>query len=246
MQNQIFKSFKLVLETKDFFCVDKFPETLSVPSRQGLDDKRLVVGLELQTYFDRPLFPVHRLDYEVSGLLLFAKNKAAHRISQKWFSDHLVLKTYEASGVFNQQLKAIFPDIKFEDVLDIENCSEWKCFLEKGKRRAFMHPKGKLSLTKVKWCSRQIIDNISVDTFHLSPVTGRSHQLRFEMFRHQFPIIGDDLYHFAPDRFKDATLKSLLDLRCQNKGIALRAISLDLAQALKLDPLDLPAQINLK
>jgi tRNA pseudouridine32 synthase/23S rRNA pseudouridine746 synthase len=49
----------------------------------------------------------------------------------------------------------------------------------------------------------------------LEPLTGRAHQLRFELSRHGYPIVGDVLYG-AKDIFE--------------KGIALRAIELDLSK----------------
>ena len=39
-----------------------------------------------------------------------------------------------------------------------------------------------------------ILSNQKYFLWRLNPVTGRSHQLRYEMHRHQVPIIGDRLY----------------------------------------------------
>ena len=59
--------------------VDKPAGWLSVPSHAGTADPRPVVGTRLQTQLGGRLWPVHRLDEDVSGLLLFARSAAAHR-----------------------------------------------------------------------------------------------------------------------------------------------------------------------
>ncbi|MBS1983183.1 MAG: RNA pseudouridine synthase, partial [Bdellovibrionales bacterium] len=69
---------KIVFENPHFLAADKAPGWLSVPSRLGADDARPCVGRELEKTHGR-VWPVHRLDLEVSGLILFARNAEAHR-----------------------------------------------------------------------------------------------------------------------------------------------------------------------
>ena len=74
----------------------------------------------------------------------------------------------------------------------------------RGKRRTFEAAHGKESLTLARVKPNQ--------NWELRPVTGRPHQLRFEMVKHGFPIEGDVLYG-APKR--------------EAAGIALMAVALD-------------------
>ncbi|MNL62086.1 hypothetical protein D3C87_1860750 [compost metagenome] len=60
----------------------------------------------------------------------------------------------------------------------------------RGKRRSYESPHGKPSLTIATYKGRQG----AYHAWYLEPVTGRPHQLRFELSRHGFPIVGDSLY----------------------------------------------------
>ncbi len=87
---------KIIFQNQHFVAVDKPAGWLSVPSRWGTDEERPCVGLLLQEQLRSKIYPVHRLDEPVSGLLLFALNAAAHRAANAWFADHHIQKTYEA------------------------------------------------------------------------------------------------------------------------------------------------------
>ena len=58
----------VLFENENFIAVDKKSGVLSVPSRMGKEDPRPVLGLELQETLKKQIFPVHRLDFEVSGM----------------------------------------------------------------------------------------------------------------------------------------------------------------------------------
>ncbi len=150
----------------------------------GLADPRPVAGILLQQQLSRRVFPVHRLDEVVSGLLLFALTPEAQRRASLWFERHQVVKTYEA-----RTHAAVPPPIAS---LALESTwNTWNCLLAKGKKRAFEAPYGKPSETRYKLISRP---QGAASIWHLQPVTGRSHQLRFEMAKHEMPIDGDELY----------------------------------------------------
>lgn len=169
--------FDVVFENSDIIAVDKPHGWLTTPAREATDP-RPCLGRELQTAVGRQIFPVHRLDFEVSGVVLFAKTKDAHRETQKWFEEGTVVKTYQALS---------------SPVGDISEWSDWKVWksrLAKGKKRAFEAAHGKNSETRAhvigeleKWWRWELV-----------PVTGRPHQLRFEMYKHGFSILGDVLY----------------------------------------------------
>ncbi|MEI8026722.1 MAG: pseudouridine synthase [Pseudomonadota bacterium] len=169
----------LILYRSDFFViVDKPAGILSVPSRQGEADPRPVLGWELEKQFGARLWPVHRLDEEVSGAILFAFSGPAHKAANTWFENRLVEKTYEALSLGDGGMKE-------------GELFTWRCKMARGKKRAYIHDKiGKESCTEGKFIG------MVKDSFYwkLYPKTGRSHQLRFEMARHSAPILGDLLY----------------------------------------------------
>jgi len=169
---------QVVWQNENWLVVDKPPEWLTVPSRQGEADERPCLGKHLEKKLNCRLWPVHRLDFEVSGLVLFAFNADAHRVANAWFEKHQVQKTYEALSL------GPVPSEFLQE-------QEWKCKLVRGKRRSFVADHGLESVTRAK-----SIGAVSAGhwLWELQPLTGRSHQLRVEMFRHGFAIVGDELY----------------------------------------------------
>jgi tRNA pseudouridine32 synthase/23S rRNA pseudouridine746 synthase len=211
-------SYKLVFENEHFLIVDKNALVLSVPARENENDPRPVLGRILEADFKQTLFPVHRLDYEVQGLIMFARNPAAHKAGNAWFEKKEVTKTYCALSVaLNGTPDTLKPNVLYE----------WKCRLLRGKKRAYESPHGKDSHTKA------VIKKIESGVFHweLNPITGRSHQLRFELFRHGHPILGDELYSS--------------DKKFNQEGIALRAFIIDLRLATNVSKFLLPEIIKI-
>jgi tRNA pseudouridine32 synthase/23S rRNA pseudouridine746 synthase len=174
---------KIIFQNQHFVVIDKPADMLSVPSRMGIQDPRPVAGILLQEQLNTRVFPVHRLDEAVSGLLLFALSPDAQRAGNQWFEQHQIIKTYAAST------HAEVPETLRQQATRDWNL--WTCTLAKGKKRAFEAPHGKASVTRYKLISLQ---SGGLSIWHLQPVTGRSHQLRFEMARHGIPIDGDELY----------------------------------------------------
>jgi tRNA pseudouridine32 synthase/23S rRNA pseudouridine746 synthase len=71
---------------------------------------------------------------------------------------------------------------------------EWTSKLLRGKKRAYESPVGKPATTKATLLE---VGGDGILQWRLEPVTGRSHQLRFELYKRGFPILGDILYGSA-------------------------------------------------
>lgn len=208
--------YQTVFENSHFIVVDKAPNVLSVPSRMGVAETRPVLGLVLEKDLGITLYPVHRLDFEVQGLIMFAKTPAAQRAGNSWFENKTVEKIYCAITSPNSEFK-------------VGEIFEWKCRLLRGKKRAYESPHGKDSTTIARLES---IDDSGYFHFEMRPVTGRSHQLRFELFRHGMPIVGDALYG-STEKFS-------------GDGIALRAFKIDFTRAVNRTEFSLPENISSK
>ncbi|HNN95905.1 RluA family pseudouridine synthase [Haliangium sp. UPWRP_2] len=206
----------IVFENSQVVVVDKPAGWLSVPSHAGAADPRPVVGTRLQRQIGGRLWPVHRLDEDVSGLLVFARSASAHRCLCSGFERHLIEKTYQArchgSAPTDSQLG---------------QWVRWTTTLMRGKKRAYVHPAGKPAITDV------LLFAIDASSLHfcLRPRTGRGHQLRVELARRGCPIFGDTLYGAPGDN----------DLM----GIALRAVALDFSQLEDAIDLHLPPRLAL-
>lgn len=206
---------EIIFENTHFCAAYKPAGTLSVPARTGDKDTRPVAGKLLEAQLGRKIWPCHRIDEEVSGLLLFALNADAHRAANRWFETHEIRKVYQAL--------TLAPDQGVEEGhLDI-----WKCRLMRGKKRAYEAPFGKESVTEVTLHNRTP-DGRAL--WLLSPLTGRSHQLRLEMARHGHPIIGDSLYG-STQAF-------------EVEGIALRAVLLDFSRCEGRAKFELPEYLS--
>ncbi|MCS6838735.1 MAG: RluA family pseudouridine synthase [Bdellovibrionaceae bacterium] len=163
-------------------AVDKPEGWLSVPSRFSHKDPRPVVGVWLQKTLGITIYPVHRLDEEVSGLMIFATNPDSQKLLSRLWSEHQMKKIYHALS------EATNPPVTTDGT--------WESLLLRGKKRAYEKPWGKKSVTHWRWLGTYHIEMITNPIFvwELSPLTGRPHQLRYQMARHGYPIWGDSLY----------------------------------------------------
>lgn len=222
-------NIKIVFENTHFVVVDKESGVLSTPSRFQEKDDRGCLGTHLQEQLQQQIYPVHRLDFEVSGLVMYARNAEAHRIANSWFEKKEVSKTYRA-WTTEQEFSHIPAEVKnSREVISLHGGEhfEWKSKILRGKRRAYESPQGKPSLTLANYLGRHENGYLQWD---LQPVTGRSHQLRFDLSRHGFPIVGDSLY---------GSKESLGGDR-----IALRAYKIDFTKAPFVEKLQLPSSLQ--
>jgi tRNA pseudouridine32 synthase/23S rRNA pseudouridine746 synthase len=121
---------------------------------------------------------VHRLDMDTSGVMIIPINKMAHRSISKQFQDRETKKRYEAVvyGVMQQDSGEINESL----IADKDNPPKQKVDNENGKpsKTLFEVTKRTDKFSKVS----------------LTPVTGRSHQLRVHLLSLGYPIVGDSLY----------------------------------------------------
>lgn len=215
-----------VFQNKNFIVCNKPAQVLSVPAREK-SDARTCLGLELQKELKTQVFPVHRLDYEVSGLIIYALNSQAHKISQNWFIRREIRKLYraETSTQNFDHWPANVPTDRSEVIIEANKHYIWKTQILRGKKRSFESENGEWAETEATVVS-QTNDRIQ---WQLYPVTGKPHQLRLELSRRGFPIIGDSLYGSK--------------LQHSKAGIALEAYELDLTKV--PDRQGLPEKISL-
>ncbi len=124
---------------------------------------------------------VHRLDMETSGVMLMALDARTHRHLCRQFQQRRVKKRYLA--VVAGRVEGDEGEISEPLRKDFDRKPRHKVCYEHG-REAITH-----------W---RVIERLADRTrVELSPVTGRSHQLRIHLMHIGHPILGDVLY--APD-----------------------------------------------
>jgi len=159
--------------------IDKPAGLLAVPGRG--DDKRDSASLRVQARFGDARV-VHRLDLSTSGLMVFGRGAPAQRALSMAFERREVDKRYVA--VVTGRVVDDAGEIDLPLAVDWPNRPRQQVDAEHGRP----------SLTRWRVLAREA-DRTRVE---LSPVTGRSHQLRVHLLAIGHPIVGDPLYGPAP------------------------------------------------
>ncbi|HDZ34639.1 bifunctional tRNA pseudouridine(32) synthase/23S rRNA pseudouridine(746) synthase RluA [Pseudoalteromonas sp. AS84] len=165
----------ILFQDDDLLIVNKPSELLTVPGKDPKHADSLINRVNR-------VFPtariVHRLDMATSGILCLAMNKAAHRHLSMQFQERETAKRYIAR-VYGQ-LEAETGSVDLPLICDWPNRP----------KQMVDHDRGKPSLTHFKILERE--ENAT--RVELTPITGRSHQLRVHMLSLGHPILGDRLY----------------------------------------------------
>lgn len=178
----------VIYQDELLIVVNKPSGLLSVPGR-GVDKQDCMITRIQQCFADA--LTVHRLDMETSGILLFARNKTVHRLLSRAFQEREVEKQYTAvvAGVLERETGEI----------DLPLICDWP----NRPRQKVDHEVGKPSLTRYQRLSYDAV--LDATRVALSPVTGRSHQLRVHMLSLGHAILGDPLY--APPDVKAKAIR---------------------------------------
>lgn len=165
-----------ILYQDDFMLVINKPsELLTVP---GKDPKHADCAIARVNRVFPSARIVHRLDMATSGVLCLAMSKEAHRFLSIQFQDRLTNKHYIAR--VHGQLASKTGSIDLPLICDWPNRP----------KQMVCHDTGKPSLTHY-----QVLESEPNATrVKLTPITGRSHQLRVHMLSLGNVILGDRLY----------------------------------------------------
>ncbi|MGH1462523.1 MAG: RluA family pseudouridine synthase [Neptuniibacter sp.] len=150
-------------------------DMLSVPGKGA--EKQDCLWRRVQQQFPTARI-VHRLDYATSGIMVLALTLEAQRSLSIAFQNRETRKRYQAIVAGHVQ----------EDSGSIE--LPLRCDWENRPLQIVDFEQGKLALTH--W--RKLEDTPLGTRVELTPVTGRSHQLRVHMQAMGHPIIGDRFY----------------------------------------------------
>jgi RluA family pseudouridine synthase len=178
-------------EDECIIVIDKPSGLMIEPDRNGHPN----LLQEVKKYLKASMHPVpevyaqhiHRLDRPVSGIILFAKQKAVLKNLSEQFAERKVKKYYQA-------LTEKAPDIRQGS---LEN------WLRKEKKKAVIHTESVEHAAYVKL--DYAISAFSPDRFLWDIVlhTGKYHQIRAQLSAAGYPIIGDAFYNstlpYKPD-----------------------------------------------
>lgn len=172
---------EIIFEDEHVTAVNKPSD---MPSHPSLGHKNDTVANALAYRYREKNYvfrPVNRLDRDTSGCMLTANSKAASYKMYRAMTEGKIHKTYIAvtdgspaakSGELRSYLRRTHNSIIMREETDESD------------------PEGKLAVTKY----RVLAEDRGHALILLSPITGRTHQLRVQLSGIGCPITGDDLY----------------------------------------------------
>lgn len=172
---------KLIYCDDELVVLEKPGGLLAVPGR-GPDKQDCAVNRVRDMVPELPEQPaVHRLDMYTSGLMLLARNRAAHRELSRQFQHRLVSKRYV--GLVEGEVHQDSGTIELAFRLDPDNRPY----------QVYDPVNGKPGITLWK----KLADTPTLSRIEFTPLTGRTHQIRLHAAHPQglgAPIVGDALY----------------------------------------------------
>jgi tRNA pseudouridine32 synthase / 23S rRNA pseudouridine746 synthase len=193
---------QILFQDAHLLVVDK-PHFLPVTPTGRFVQECLLVRLRQQQ--DLPdLTPIHRLDRETAGVVIFSLQRASRGAYQALFRERAVQKVYEA--VAPVRADWILPTGSFADsAIDsaIDSASTlpltWRSRIEPAN-----------AADKPFFCMQEVAGEVNAETqirmlyhngkfalYQLHPLTGRTHQLRVHMAALGVPIVNDAFYPVA-------------------------------------------------
>ena len=170
--------YQILFEDADIIAINK-PAGILV-HRTGISEDRVFILQQLRDQVGYYVYPVHRLDRGVSGVLLFAKSAQAAALVQSEIQSQESVKQYLAIVRGYTQAEG-----RIDHPLDDPHRNE------PAKESTSLYKT--LASCEMPWpIGRYQTSRYSL--VELQPITGRTHQLRRHMAHLRHPILGDKLY----------------------------------------------------
>ncbi len=123
------------------------------------------------------LWIVHRLDRETSGVMVLARNAAAHRALNTQFQERQIRKAYHALIWGNPPWEDIHLDMPLRTNVG-------------RKKRTVAGTQGRAAATRIHVLRR--LDGYTL--VEAQPLSGRRHQIRAHLYAAGYPLVGDVIY----------------------------------------------------
>jgi tRNA pseudouridine32 synthase/23S rRNA pseudouridine746 synthase len=165
----------IIHHDQDIVVLNKASGLLSVPGREAWHKDSLALRV-LRVWPTACV--VHRLDMATSGIIILALRKSAQSHMGRQFQQKMIDKTYFArvEGIIKED----------SGLIDLPLRCDW----DNRPRQIVDFELGKSSQTQ--W---QVVKREKQTTLvKLTPLTGRTHQLRVHMQQLGHPIVGDEFY----------------------------------------------------
>lgn len=148
----------------------------------GLDAEQEVPAT-IQKALGGAVFPIHRLDKNVGGVMVFARTKQAAAALSKAVQEGTMVKEYVAMVHGTPPEGGDWTDLLWKD------SAKNKVFVVKRERKGVK--KARLEFTRLTAGEASLV--------HVRLHTGRSHQIRVQFASRGFPLVGDHKYGARDD-----------------------------------------------
>ena len=156
----------------------------------GVDSEHQVPAL-ISEKLGGEVFPIHRLDRNVGGVMVYARTKQAAAALSKLVQEGLLVKEYRCLVHGTPPEQGVLEDFLFKD------SRKNKVFVVKKERKGVK--KASLEYTRLTDSDPSLL--------HIKLHTGRSHQIRVQFASRGFPQVGDHKYG-SRDEAKEPALFS--------------------------------------
>jgi tRNA pseudouridine32 synthase / 23S rRNA pseudouridine746 synthase len=177
-----------VFEDDHLLVADK-PHFMPVTPTGQYVQQSLLVQLKRQTGCEA-LTPLHRIDRETAGLVLFSKRPQDRNAYQALFRDKTIHKVYQAVAAHR-------PELQMPRVHTSRMTEDTEQFFKM--REVPGEPNSETRIQRLRCEGSRAL-------YQLEPVTGKRHQLRVHMNALGIPIEGDQFYPHVlrgPDKVED-------------------------------------------
>jgi len=130
------------------------------------------------------IYPIHRLDKNVGGVMVYAKTKAAAAALSKAVQEGTMVKEYVAMVHGSPPEEGDWEDLLWKD------SKKNKVFVVKRQRAGVK--KARLEFKRLSAGETSLV--------HVRLHTGRSHQIRVQFSNRGFPLVGDHKYGSRDER----------------------------------------------
>ena len=167
---------EILFQDKDLIVCIKERGILSQEGKPG--EETMLTLLSQQTGGE--VYPVHRLDREVGGVMVYAKNKKSAAALSSQVTDRTMEKEY---------------------ITAVEGCPAEKegtmedlIFFDRSKNKSFTVKKERRGVKKASLSYTLLSEKDGISLVRVKLHTGRTHQIRVQFASRKMPIVGDRRY----------------------------------------------------